>query len=82
MITFPQLEYGTKIASDFEIQIEKMQEQDVFILQTIMHMINQQNKKVKFCIGLNEQISRQCFRQAILPLHKPMITILKLVLHE
>ena len=32
MLTFPQLEYGTKISSDFEIQIEKMQEQDVFIL--------------------------------------------------
>lgn len=82
MIQFPQLVYCTKLATEFELVIEKMQEQDIFIFQTILHMIGLQNKKVSIIIGLCQQINFMCFKLAIMKEHQKMIRCLTLILLE
>ena len=57
-----------------------MQEQDIFIFQTIMHMINSQNKQLSITIGMSHQIKTECFKLAIIPIHYNMINNLKLKL--
>jgi hypothetical protein len=57
-----------------------MQEQDIFIFQTIMHMIQSQGKKVSITIGMSLQIKTECFKLAIIPAHHSMITNLTLKL--
>ena len=74
--------YCTKLATEFELVIEKMQEQDIFIFQTILHMIGLQNKKVSIIIGLCGQINFMCFKLAIMKEHQKMIRSLTLILLE
>ena len=40
VMLYPQLEYASRLATCFELQVEKMEEQDVLIFQTIMHLIS------------------------------------------
>ncbi len=70
------------IATTFELRIEKMQEQDVFIFQTVLHFIALQNKKVKVVIGLNSSINSQCFDQAIQPHHQKAIKSMVLLIQK
>lgn len=82
MIQFPQLEYCTKLSSSFELCIEKMQEQDIFIYQTVLHMISIQKKQVSVAIGLNDQISTKCFAYAQMEQHRDLVKTLELKLYD
>ena len=57
-----------------------MQEQDIFIYQTVLHMIASQKKKVSIIIGLSEQILTSCFNLAIMEQHKHLVDCLVLKL--
>jgi hypothetical protein len=67
------MEYATKLSTSFELNIEKMKNEDIFIFQTILHMIQTQKKLVKIIIGLNMNIKPDCFKLAIVPPHKQII---------
>ena len=43
-ILYPQLDYAIKLASEVELQIEKMEDQDILIFSTMMHLVHQ-NKR-------------------------------------
>lgn len=43
-ILYPQLDYAIKLSSDVELQIEKMEDQDILIFSTMMHLVHQNRR--------------------------------------
>ena len=81
-ILFPQLDYAIKLSSEVELQIEKMEDQDILIFSTMMHLVQQNKRQIKLSIGMNRNINSNCFSVALAPLYHSCIAQLNLVLFE